>query len=1208
MFLKLGEAIDILGIENTDSCVSIIDPAILDDFRKTAANLKRIAPKADDFLYFSAVMMHAAEAASLNDDGTLKLNAKGESVQVGWDKRGGTWRWISNDPNIKPYKNSNGDIFPEEELVRAHSKWKHKPLCIDHKSSSVDHTRGFIVDTYYDRGLKRVIALCALDKANYPDLARKVSTGMQTCVSMGTAVGRAICSDCATVARAESDFCDHMRRKTCYGEINIDLNPIELSIVVNGADPKANIKHIIAAANTLNSYVETKSKELQKLAELNYHASFSVSDPTVGNGHTSTFDINGTNMSDFKNDVEQAFDRLAEITDQAKNLEKDTNHLAFNQSSGSLAMNEGAVGNTNLEISPPVARYASTIGELKEVMSSVENKLNQMKKSLDKLSYTHEENMPIDLNKKGYYQGTEEPTPGQPKYPKDPLNEQLREHEDRQMVGQSPFPDVGPVDGMHPSPASADPSNELERKKMLARAEAEERAMRRAAIVNLAKQAIEDKKAQVDKFGYWNNGEGPNNPNTPTPNKVKYPSDKLQEDVREHEDKHMVGQKPFPGVGPVDGMHPSPSSADTTDELKRKEILRRANTLHGRFVRASNSDGTRDLQNSAWEIRLGDRLLLSASVKDLSGGRSEMMYDSINTAEFGQRLLEKVKVLGADKVRSMVKSAQDGTSAPGAAPVTPPVDAAPPGAPVEDTGKTGDKKESAIALAEKVRDMGSDLVEAVRALTGEQAEMGADVGAPVGDMGAAASDFSVNQLNSWRSEINGQLTDAMTETIDKLNDHQQELEMIAAMYAKGHVTVANENLVDQVLDEAEAEAKTAVAEGFRLITAFIKYARGTKAVVKRAEIEAELHALAEGDTMSGESGDSDLMSLIHDTGSELDAVQDMMADDNDHMGEDLGVGDEVTDEGLDLGEDGADNDGMGDLDLGLGGDEEEVAPVDDNDLMAKPEELKDLNVKPGTNVQVTAGFSNRAARAALRAKLAADATGKYDDGQLQDMSKARFSDMLDDADRLADGQTKLDIKPSDDLGYIETLPEINKAMLEVAKAPPKVRKEAATIQKMVAEGTLDPKDIDALVSHGLDKEAVSYWKKYYGQTDGGGEFASELVKEHVKAQLETELGNFKVKIARAYELTYDMVDRSLVANDRNVISAHVDELMSFNEGNFETLKKVVAKHPVTLRKEASSRVPQVGLIGSDDVNSSSPAEDDWSLLSAAFAKTSKRMF
>lgn len=126
-----------------------------------------------------------------------------------------------------------GDIFPEVELLKAYKKWVGKPLCIDHKSSSVDHTRGFIVDTYYDHKLKRVVALCALDAKNYPELAHKVKTGYSHSVSMGTGVGTAICYDCGKLARVEKDFCDHMRYKTTYGEINLDLNPIELSIVVN---------------------------------------------------------------------------------------------------------------------------------------------------------------------------------------------------------------------------------------------------------------------------------------------------------------------------------------------------------------------------------------------------------------------------------------------------------------------------------------------------------------------------------------------------------------------------------------------------------------------------------------------------------------------------------------------------------------------------------------------------------------------------------------------------------------------------------------------------------------------------------------------------------------------------------------------------------------------------------------------------------------
>ena len=115
------------------------------------------------------------------------------------------------------------------------------------------------------------------------------------------------------------------------------------------------------------------------------------------------------------------------------------------------------------------------------------------------------------------------------------------------------------------------------------------------------------------------------------------------------------------------------------------------------------------------------------------------------------------------------------------------------------------------------------------------------------------------------------------------------------------------------------------------------------------------------------------------------------------------------------------------------------------------------------------------------------------------------------------------------------------------------------------------------------------------------------MKEHVKAQLEASLNGYRVKLARAYELAYDMVDRGLCHHDRNAVSAQVEEIMKFNDDSFDSLKRVVARHPVTnLRKEAG-RLPQVGMIGSGEVNTTAQS-DDWSQLSAAFAKTTKRLF
>lgn len=251
------------------------DPDVMERFRRTTEMLreaqvkvggKKLAPKVDDFLYGVCIMMHAAEAALVNQStGDFIANAEGKPSR-GWfenttDSRGKpTVKWCSPD-NIKMYKNANGDIFPEEDLLAKHKEWVGKPLCKDHQSNSVDGIRGIVVDTFYDPKFKRVYALFALDRKNYPDLARKVEAGYATCVSMGTAVGRAICTECGNVATTEPEYCHHIKARANYGEINKDLSPIELSLVVTGADSAAKIKEVLAS---LKTYVTDKESQIKK--------------------------------------------------------------------------------------------------------------------------------------------------------------------------------------------------------------------------------------------------------------------------------------------------------------------------------------------------------------------------------------------------------------------------------------------------------------------------------------------------------------------------------------------------------------------------------------------------------------------------------------------------------------------------------------------------------------------------------------------------------------------------------------------------------------------------------------------------------------------------------------------------------------------------------------------------------------------------------
>lgn len=1101
MFIKIGESLSIVRVENTENISSLVSDSVLEQFTRIASELKKVAPKANDFLYFSAVMMHASEASAINDDGSARMDKSGNQIKVGWDSSNNTLRWQTSDNNqTLPYKNANRDSFPELELIKAHKKWVNKPLCVDHKSSSIEHVRGFIVDTHYDPILKRVIALCALDKKNFPQLARQIETGVSNDVSMGTGVSKVICFDCGKTARAETEFCNHMKTHSSYCEINTELNPIELSIVVNGADQKAKIKHIIAAVQNLDNYVASQEAHLNKMAS-DFTASFTV----VKDQNTFNNTITARDLEDFKKQVEEAVSKLEEVTAESKLIDNkiasegnDTTEITYNQS----------LNTTELP-----AQASISMDTVRNVLANIESKLMTMSSTLNKLMTNSQEGAMSDIKKESYFQGAgseNEPTPGKQKYQVDPTNEKLREDGDKHMVGKN---DTGPVDGLFPG--------DLERKKMLARAQVEEREIKRQAVLAQAKAALKDSTA------YYQGG---GKENEPTPGKTKYPADKTNEMLREDKDKQMVGAKPFPGTGPVDGSFPG-------DQEKKKMV-----------ARASFSRNTSDMSKSAWNIYLDDKLVLTASVDQLSGGKSDLFHDTIATKEFGGKLLSKVKTSGVEKVAALYKLAQDAAPpapapAPPAeappAPATAPADAppAPPaGDDVDAEGQTGDVKEQAVDLAEKVRDVSSDLVEAVRALTGEQAEMG-----ELAEANKTAS-FSQKNLNQYRVNINSSLIAAMKEAVGGLADHENELANIADMAGN---TVDNPKLFRSISEEAIKDATAAVAEANSLKSAFAKYVRGSEMVIRKAKTEAEIAKMAQ---------DHQLMDIANVDAPEVET---------DHHCADVVEPEYMVDD----------------------------VEVDSNDLQVEvsgktvdvPDSTKEVKVDNGK-----VSLNSKEDRALIRTKLAAD---------------LKMNPMPDTAHPKGGVSTKLDVKPSGDLSKVEDLGEVHDRMLDVANAPVKVRKDAEQIRDLVATGKIAAEDVDLLVAHGVDKDAVSYYKKYFASVDGGSEFATELVKEHSKAEVEAEMSAYKIKVNQAYSLVNAMVARGLCAADQSSVTAQVEEVLRCNDEGYKSLQRVVNSHPI----KTASRMPQVGVFGSEDVSASAPS-DLATELTRAFASSSPMRF
>jgi predicted RecA/RadA family phage recombinase len=1187
VLIKVGEALTISPSDFKSPEVALSDPAVFARFEKIATDVRKVAPKADDFLYFTAVMMHAAEAALLDDQGNLKKDATGNSLSAHWQKDGESWKWVCSDPTVKPYKNANNDIFPEEELVKAHKEWVSRPLCLDHRSDSVDFIRGLIIDTYYDYPKKRVVALCALDKKNYPDLAQKVRTLTTTAVSMGTAVGRAICSDCGTVARAERDFCQHMRTKSCYGEINVDLKPIELSIVVNGADPNAHIRYVMAAAESISKYVDQKEAFISKIS------THEMVDPDV--------------ISELASDLKSVLDRIEKLKDQADKVEdieekEEAGEYPQEDDSDASTIEYGADdGDANKEAS----LQEQTI-KVAKVLHDLHSKVDQLQSTMDKMQKNSEETN-MSNKKEAYFQGgggVNEPTPGQPKYEKEDY-QSTRDKEDKQMVGQPPFTGVGSVDGMHPGPASAGETEEARKRRLQRMAGAEERSLRRKAVVDRVKAA------------YFQGG---GDVNEPAPGKPKYEKENYQT-TRDKEDKQMTGQAPFPDVGAVDGLHPSPASADQKDELKRKQMLSRAK-LRGRFVTAAHADGTDDKASSRWNVFANDKLILTATVDEITGGKADLLYNSVATKEFGTELLNLVRQNDVQKVASMLKNAQ-------MAQMAPPAEPAPMAEPASeedvDAGGTGSPEERAIELVAVLENTAADMREAIEALVEEPGSELAEFDELAEEMPRAAE---VSRLGKYQVKVGKAVLVGMKKAVAELESNLEELQMSKHIHEnKAKLPKEQAEYASQLTAEAVAAAEETLADSRKLMQAFVRYAKGAEAVEKKAaDLKAALLKAAQWSpelmkhdplNMALEPGKYEMLPMSEKDekvqqkkqereeaaaaqrrrmapGSGKPAPEQPALKAPETWEELLEQRQQMapTGEGLTGGITGhKPGPGANADDMGYAGDDLEA---DMNDLEMVLQDGTKITAEKQTSATKTADKSTKAGRASLREKLAQKAM--------------QYSNMLNQAHPGGGETTQLDVKPTGDLAKVERLDEAQKKMLDVAQAPPKVRQAAAEIQQLVVEGAINPEtDFPELIAAGLDSDAVKYWKSYYGEAkDGGSEFASELVKEHAAKKKAQEEQAVQVKVARCYELADDMVRRGMLADDRLAKKAQVEEMLKFDENAFNHFKNFVERQ--TVKKQAS--MPQVGqLMSGAEVTIPAPEArqtDMASELEAAFAASGFR--
>jgi len=824
MFKKIGYSPAPITKLSKDAVLA--DPVIVERMTKLAHEIKAIAPKSDDFLYFSIIFLKSAESALIDESGSLK--------KVGHEKAWGyfdeSWKWHGN---VKPHKNNNGDIFPEIELKKAASKWIGMPLCKDHESSSVDGIRGIILDTHYDDKLKQVVGLCALDKVNYADLARKVETGIVRYGSMGTAVETSVCSDCQNFAKTANEYCNHVKSRTAWGEINVGLKPIEYSLVVQPAEPGAILLRCFASLNNykkefMNYGVDNFDEMLGKLSldqaqHLNTIVKTACGEdgcsPAERKSIITSFLKNnslipapvGSQSSSEEQNMTSSWSDYPFAPDEFISTNVDDGVRDYTGSKGIVAGVEDSADRGNPQLSDSV--LDKNIPDVSIINQASLKKEASKNKSListimeDIMTETELKKRAELRRKLAYHQGGAdgvEPTG----YKSKPFSH----NEDKHMKQTKT---MGSKDGMFPG--------DEQKKEKLSRAELEERQMRRLA--------------------YFQGGS----------EKAVEPAGYKSKPYSHNEDKHMKQTKT---MGGKETLFPGDEKVKQT----QKRAAYEGPSLSTKLSWPVTPSGQINKSAALFEVYAGDRKVIAATGHEIFGNEVSQNWDWLTSKEYGQEVCKQIRTSGLSHVAMLLKGAQavdPAVPVPAGPEAAAPAGAeAPPPPPVPDMGaepmgeeEEGDKSpkelvEEAIVLIEEKLD---EVKNALKDLSGGEP---VEVNVNVGDEGVE-KDESPLKLSS---SIASQLKKAYAE----MNESADELAMIAETYeGAGRLSAENRRELDKIASESLREASALIGSSKTLTKMAGLVSSSLTKVAKVAYAEDASMEYASMD-MADEGSDEDL--------------------------------------------------------------------------------------------------------------------------------------------------------------------------------------------------------------------------------------------------------------------------------------------------------------------------------------------------------------
>ena len=163
--------------------------------------------------------------------------------------------------------NGNYDAFPWEEIKKAANTAIGKGFYIEHKEDSEEDAKGIILDVFPNDEEEYLVALCCIDKEEFPEFIQQLLDGTYNQVSMSCLANECECSFCHNVAHSFDELCQHQNpnlpvtylkgKKDDQGndvyEINRDLCFTGLSSVAVPADKDAFVFDIKASKKKQNN-------------------------------------------------------------------------------------------------------------------------------------------------------------------------------------------------------------------------------------------------------------------------------------------------------------------------------------------------------------------------------------------------------------------------------------------------------------------------------------------------------------------------------------------------------------------------------------------------------------------------------------------------------------------------------------------------------------------------------------------------------------------------------------------------------------------------------------------------------------------------------------------------------------------------------------------------------------------------------------------